>query len=106
MAKTNELQFAGETMTAGFQGMSEVSRGVQAIGMEVADYTRRSIAENTETLEQLLSARSVEHALEIQSTAARTAYDSYMAQASKLGNMYAELARDAMKPFETMLHAR
>ena len=51
--------------------------------------------------EQLIGAKSVEQAVEIQSQYAKKAYDTYMAEMSKIGEMYAGLARDAYKPVET-----
>ena len=46
---------------------------------------------------------SVEQAVEIQSQYAKKAYDTYIAEMSKIGEMYAGLARDAYKPVETAL---
>ena len=39
-------------------------------------------------------------AIEIQTGFAKRAYDGYMHQLSKLGGMYAELAKEAYKPVE------
>jgi hypothetical protein len=47
--------------------------------------------------------KSVEQAIEIQSRYAKKAYDAYIAEVSKLGEMYVSLARSAYKPFETAL---
>jgi hypothetical protein len=42
--------------------------------------------------------KSVEQALEIQSQYVKKAYDDHMAEVSKLGQMYAGLVGNAMKP--------
>ena len=81
----------------------EWSKGWQAIAAEMTDYTKRSFEESSATFEKLLSARSVEQAVEIQSGYARRAYDGYLHQISKLGGMYAELAKEAYKPVEKAL---
>ena len=44
--------------------------------------------------------RILEQAIEIQSGFAKRAYDGYMHQMSKIGGMYAELAKEAYKPVE------
>ena len=75
----------------------------QAIAAEVSDYTKRSFEEGTATLEKLMSSRSVEQAVEIQTSYAKRAYDDYMAQMSKIGGMYANMAKEAYKPVEKML---
>ena len=50
--------------------------------------------------EQLAGAKSLESVVEIQSQYAKKAYDTWVAEASKLGEMYAAVARDAYKPVE------
>jgi hypothetical protein len=47
--------------------------------------------------------KSVEQAIEIQSRYAKKAYDEYIAEVSKLGEMYVSLARSTYTPFGTAL---
>ena len=83
--------------------VGEWSKGWQAIAAEMTDYTKRSFEEGTATVEKLLSAKSFEQAVEIQTGYAKRAYDGYMHQMSKIGGMYAELAKEAYKPVEKVL---
>ena len=83
----------------------EWNKGWQAIAAEMTDYTKRSFEESTATFEKLLSAKSVEQAIEIQSGFAKRAYDGYMHQMSKIGGMYAELAKEAYKPVEKAMQS-
>ena len=45
----------------------------------------------------------MEQAVEIQTNYAKRAYDEYMHQMSKIGGMYASLAKEAYKPVERAL---
>jgi hypothetical protein len=81
----------------------EWNKGWQTIASEMTDYTKRSFEEGTATFEKLLTARSMEQAMEIQSGYARRAYDGYLHQLSKLGGLYAEWAKEAYKPVEKVL---
>jgi hypothetical protein len=81
----------------------EWSKGWQAIAVEMTDYTKRSFEESTATVEKLLAAKSFDQAVEIQTGFAKRAYDDYMHQVSKLGGLYAELAKEAYKPVEKVL---
>ena len=83
--------------------VGEWSKGWQAIAAEMTDYTKRSFEEGTATVEKLLSAKSFEQAVEIQTGYAKRAYDDYMHQVSKLGGLYADLAKEAYKPVEKAL---
>jgi hypothetical protein len=81
----------------------EANKGFQAIAAELAAYFKKAFEDATRAFEQLVGVKSVEQAVEIQSRYAKKAYDEYIAEASKLGEMYVSLARSAYKPFETAL---
>lgn len=76
----------------------------QAIAAEFSDYTRRSMEEGTATMEKLMAAKSVEQAMEIQTSYARRAYEAYLQEMNKLGGMYASLAKEAYKPMDKLMH--
>ena len=88
---------------AAMKMFGDLNKSWQAIAAEMTDYTKRSFEEGTQTFEKLTSAKSLEQAFEIQATYAKRAYDDYMHQLSKLGGMYADLAKDAYKPIERVL---
>jgi hypothetical protein len=104
MKNANDAQkHAQNGMDFAFKSIGEWNKGWQAIAAEITDYTKRSFEDGTATFEKLLSARSIEQAVEIQSNYARRAYDEYFAQLTRLGSMYTELAKDAYRPFERVL---
>ena len=80
-----------------------VSKGWQAIATEVADYSKKSFEHGTATLESLLGAKSLEKAIEIQSDYVKAAYEGFVAQSSKLGELYTDLAKETYKPLEGMI---
>ena len=80
-----------------------VSKGWQAIATEVADYSKKSFEHSTAALESLLGAKSLEKAIEIQSDYVKTAYEGFVAEATKLGELYTDLAKESYKPFEGFL---
>ncbi len=86
-----------DTMMKAF---GEWNKGWQAITAEVTDYSKRSFEDSTQTLEKLMSAKSLEQAMEIQTSFAKRSYDEYMQQWSKIGGMYAEFAKEAYRPLE------
>ena len=99
-----DLQQLGKhNCAAALQLIGEWTRGWQAIAAETIDFASRSLEDGAATLEKLFSTKSIEHALEIQSGFAKRTYDGYMHQLSKIGGMYAELAKEAYKPVEKVL---
>jgi hypothetical protein len=93
-------RFAPYNLEAAMKAFGEWNKGMQAIAAEMTDYTKRSFEEGTATMEKLLSAKSFEQAVEIQTGYAKRAYDEYMHQLSKIGGLYAEIAKEAYKPVE------
>ena len=81
----------------------EWNKGWQAIAAEMNDYSKRSFEQGTATFERLLSAKSLEQAMEIQTSYAKRAYDDYMQQMTKIGGIYANISKEAYKPFERAL---
>ncbi len=75
----------------------------EAIATEIADYTKRSFESGTKTMENLLSAKSLDKVIEVQTESARAAYDNYVSEVTKLGELYSDLAREAFKPYQTFV---
>jgi hypothetical protein len=99
-----EMQKYGkEHMDTTMKAWGQVSKGVQAIAVETADYSKKSFEEGSAALEKLLGAKSFEKAIEIQTAYAKTTYEGFVAQATKLGELYADLAKESYKPFETFV---
>jgi hypothetical protein len=106
MKNFDDLQKLGQqNMDTAMKLIGEWNKGWQAIAAEMTDYTKRSFEEGTATFEKLLAAKSLEQAIEIQSGFAKRAYDGYMHQLSKIGGMYAELAKEAYKPVEKAMQS-
>jgi len=85
------------------RSFGEMNKGFQAIAAEMTDYSKKAFEDSTRVFEQLVGAKSVEQAIEIQSQFAKKAYDTYMAEMSKIGEMYVGLAKDAYKPVEAAM---
>ena len=76
---------------------------MQAITAEVTNYSKKTFEDGTRAFEELMRAKTLENAIEIQSQYTKKAYDTYMAEMSKLGEMYVGLAKNAYKPVESAL---
>jgi hypothetical protein len=79
------------------------TKGAQAIAVEVVDYSKKSAESSAAAWEKLMNAKSLEKALEVQSQYLRSSYEDFVAEATKLGELYVDLAKQAYKPFEGAL---
>jgi hypothetical protein len=105
MVKTFEdVQRVGaDGMDASLKSIGAVQKGFQAIAVEVSDYSKNAFEQGTAAVEKLMGAKSLDTAVLVQSDYVKTAYEAFVAQATKLGELYADLAHETYKPFEGYL---
>jgi phasin family protein len=89
-----------EFVDSGLKSFASLSQGIQAIALDAAEYARKTCEEGSAALQRFTAAKSPEAAFEIQSGYARSAYEGFVAEAARMTELYAELARDAYKLFE------
>jgi phasin family protein len=99
-----EFQKLGkDNVDVAMKQLGTASKGWQAIATEFADYSKKSFEDGSAALEKLFGAKTLETAIEVQSDYAKTAYEGFVAQATKFGELYADLAKESYKPFEGLL---
>jgi hypothetical protein len=95
----HEFQKAAE---GGFEAASrsfgELNRGFQAMAAELTDFSKSRWEDIFHAWEQLLRARHLGDVVEVQARYAQRAYDAYMSEMSKIGEMYLGTARNAANP--------
>ena len=96
-------KYGKEFAESGLNSLASLSKGAQAIAAATSDYTSRSVEEGAATVERLLSAKSQEEAFEVQTQYLKRAYEGFIAETTTIGNLYADLAKDAYKPFESVI---
>jgi hypothetical protein len=96
-------KFGKEALDNSLKSFAAATKGFQAIAAEVGEFTKSNLEKGTAAFEQLTAARSLEKAVEVQTNYTKSAYENFVAQATRMGELYANLAKDAYKPFETAL---
>jgi phasin family protein len=104
MKNFEDIQQVGkQNLDTTMKSLGAASKGFQAIAAEVADYSKKSFEDGTQALEKLLSAKSLEKAIEVQQAYLKDSYEGFVAKATKLGELYTDIAKEAYKPFETIV---
>jgi hypothetical protein len=97
----NDFQKMGkDNYDAMVRSYGELNKGLQAIAARWTAFSKDAFEDATRTFEKLVGVKSFEQAVEIQSAYAKRAYDSWVAEATKLSEMYTDVAREAYKPVE------
>ena len=94
-----------EAADAMLKGYSEVAKGFQAIAAESAEFSKKSFQDAVSHVEALAGVKSIESALELQTSYVKSSYEAFVAEATKINEMYVGLAKTAYKPFEAPVAA-
>ena len=82
------------------KSLTAVTKGYQAIAAEFVDYARKSVEDGTAAVEKFATVKSLDKALELQSELIKAGYEAAVARATKIGELYADLAKEAAQPYE------
>lgn len=73
-------------------------KGLQAIAAETTDYSKKSLENGSAFLEKLLGVKTLESAIQLHSEYVKASYADFVAQATKVSELYSGLAKEAFKP--------
>ena len=82
-----------------------LTKGFQAIAKEATDFSQKSFEKGKEVAEKATATKSLESAFEVQQGYAKEAYEAFVANATKLNELYVATAKEAYKPFEASMAA-
>jgi len=96
-------KFGKDNMEAALKSLGVVSQGAQAIAVEAADYAKKSFEQGSAVVERLAGVRTLDKAVEIQADFVKSAYEGFVAQSTRMSELYANLAKEAFKPYEGLV---
>ena len=100
-----EIQKVGKDQMEQFSSSAaSVARGFQAIATETTDYSKRSLETTSSHMEKLFGVRSLDSAIQLQTEFAKASVESFVAQASKIGEIYRDIAKEAFRPVEAAIN--
>jgi hypothetical protein len=97
----DSIQYAGnEQLNAVTAKLPSFETILEEIFAEGTDYTKKSMDMHTTFVEKLRGAKSLDAVIQIQSEYARRSYTAFAAQATKMGELYSNLAKACFNPNE------
>lgn len=95
-------KFMKDNLDTAAKSAGTVTKGFQAIAAEATDYTKKSVEETSKYFEKLMGAKSFDVVIELQTEFMKKSYEDTMAQMTKMGELYTDLAKEMAKPYESM----
>lgn len=94
MFKFDDTNLYGkEAMDTMLKSYSAATKGFQAIAAETAEYSKKAYEANVAHVEALMSVKSLEAAVELNTSFAKSSIEGYLAELNKLGEMYSDFAK-------------
>ena len=101
-----EFQTLGKDSLAAYVASTgALTKGFQSLAQEAVEFTAKSFEKSTAAVEKAVAATSFDKAIEAQQTYAKEAYDDFVGQVGKFGELYVATAKEAYKHFEPSLSA-
>jgi hypothetical protein len=85
-------------LDAASRSVGEFNNGFREIAHEMNEYSIRSLENAFRAWQQFLDARPLQQVVEHQTRCAQNAYEAYVTEFSRLGDLYLSLTRRASEP--------
>ena len=75
---------------------------VKTIATAHAEYNKKAFRDGSEFISKLTNLKSPDEAMKLQAGYARSAYETFVAEAKKISELYADFFKQTFKPFESV----
>ena len=90
----------GDAATASAQTLAT---SIQTIASAHADYAKKAMEHGSEFISQLTSVKEPSKLVELQSEYVKNAYETFVAEAKKISELYTDFFKQTTKPFEALI---
>jgi len=106
-AKSYDQVFAygKETVEACLKSANVAGKGAETLHNEIYTFSKQAIEDQIAATKALMATKSAHEAFELQTDFARTAFDAYVGEISKLGEIFASTTREAFEPLQGRVQA-
>ena len=107
-AVKNYDQFLGygkETVEAYMKSANVAGKGVETLHSEIYAFSKQSIEESLAATKAVLGSKSVHEAFELQTDFAKTAFDAYVGQMTRLGEIFTSTTKETIQPLQSRVQA-
>jgi hypothetical protein len=94
--------YGKEAMDTMLKSYSAATKGFQAIASETTEYSKKAYEANVAHMEALMSVKSLEAAVELNTSFAKSMMEGYLAELNKLGEMYSDIAKQTYVPAQAV----
>jgi phasin family protein len=97
--------FSKENVEAAMKATTTYTKAVEQMNVEAMEFSKRQIEDGIAAWKAVVGAKTVQEAWEVQSDFAKSAMDAYVAQFTKMNEMFLSTAKTAAEPVNARIHA-
>ena len=102
----NEANAQGKrNMEAMAASVTAAAKGAETLGAQAIAYSKKAFEDQVGQAKALSSCKSVQEVVELQTTFAKSAMESYMAELAKMSEIVSASMKDSMKPLNERVTA-
>ncbi|MBI3677716.1 MAG: TIGR01841 family phasin [Proteobacteria bacterium] len=99
------LGFGKDTVEAYLKSANAAGKGAETLHNEIYSYSKQSIEDSLAAVKAVAASKSVHEAFELQTDFAKTAFDAYVGQMTKLGEIFQTSAKETFAPLQSRVQA-
>jgi len=97
--------YGKDTADAVTKSATVAGKGIETINSEIYSYSKQSIEDTVAATKAVMGSKSVHEAFEFQTDFAKSAFEAYVAELSKLSELTTAAAKDSFAPFKGRVQA-
>ena len=102
----NELNAASkQNLEAFVASATAATKGAETLGSQAIAFSKKTLEDNVAAAKSLTSARSVQEAVELQTTWAKSALETYLAELNKASETVAASVKESLTPLNARVTA-
>jgi phasin family protein len=99
------FDYGKETVEAYLKAVNVAGKGAETLHNEIFAYSKQSFEDTVAATKALMSSKSVHEAFELQTDFAKTAFDGYVSQLTKIGELMVATTKDSIQPIQGRVQA-
>ena len=99
------LSYGRDTVEAYMKAANAAGKGVETLHTEFYSFSKQSVEDSIAATKALMGTKSIHEAFELQTDFAKSAFDSYVSQMTKLSEIMLSSAKDTFQPLQGRVQA-
>jgi phasin family protein len=99
------LGYGKQTVEAYVKAANAAGKGAETINGEIYAFSKQSIEESIAATKAVLGSKSIHEAIELQTDFAKTAFDAYVGQMTKLTQLFTVTSKETFAPLQGRVQA-